>query len=57
MTQWVKDLALLPQQLGLLLWSEFDPWPGNFRMLWAQPRKKNKGLKRFKVRETHKWLG
>ena len=34
--QWVKDLALS------LLWYGFDPWPGNFLMLWAWPKKKKK---------------
>ena len=34
--QWVKDLALSLQQWG------FDPWPGNFCMLQAQPKKKRK---------------
>ena len=28
----VKGLALP------LLWPRFDPWPGNFHMLWAQPK-------------------
>ena len=36
--QWVKDLVLSLQQLGLLLWHRFDPWPRNFCMLWAQPK-------------------
>lgn len=34
--QQVRDLALS------LLWWEFDPWLGSFRMLWAQPKKKKK---------------
>ena len=33
---------LLVQQLGLLLWRGFDPWPGNFHMLQVQPNKKLK---------------
>ena len=37
--QWVKDLALSLQQLGLLLWCRFDPWPGNYHMLWVWPEK------------------
>ena len=37
MAQWVKDLALSLLQLGLLVWYRFDPWPGNFRMLWMWP--------------------
>ena len=28
--QQVKDLALSLQWLGLLLWCEFNPWPGAF---------------------------
>ena len=38
--QWVKDLALLLQWLDLLLWHRFDPWPGNFYMLWTWLKKK-----------------
>ena len=30
--QWVKDPATSMQQLGLLLWLRFDPWPGTFFM-------------------------
>ena len=38
--QWVKDLVLSLQRLGLLVWHRFDPWPGNFHMLIAQPKTK-----------------
>ena len=38
--QQIKDLALSLQQLRLLLWCGFDPWPGNFYMLQAWPKKK-----------------
>ena len=34
--QQVKELALS------LLWCQFDPWPRNFHMLWAWPKKKRK---------------
>ena len=34
--QQVKDLALSLQQLALLLWCGFNPWPVNFHMPWAQ---------------------
>ena len=34
-----KDLVVSLQQLGLLLWRGFDPWPRNFHMLWARPKK------------------
>ena len=32
----VQDPALALQ------WGRFDPWPGNFCMLWAWPKKKKK---------------
>ena len=38
MAQWVKDLALSLLRLRLLWWHRFDPWPGNFWMLWAWPK-------------------
>ena len=37
--QWVKDLASSLLWLGSQLWHRLDPWPGNFHMLWAQPKK------------------
>ena len=43
MAQQVKDQALLLLWLGSLLWYGFNPWPGNFHMPWAQPKKK-KGI-------------
>ena len=42
MEQWVKDSVLSLQQLGLLLWLEFNLWLGNFCMPWVQPKKKKK---------------
>ena len=40
--QWVKDPALpqLWHRSQLLL--RFDPWPGNFHMMWVQPKKEKK---------------
>ena len=38
--QWIKDLSFLLLWLWLLLWCGFNPWPGNFCMLWAQLKKK-----------------
>ena len=40
--QKVKNPTLSLQQLRLLLWYRFNPWPGNFHMLqvWAPPKKK-----------------
>ena len=40
MAQRVNDLALSLQWLESLLWCSFDPWPGNFHMLWVWPKKK-----------------
>ena len=42
MAQQVKDLVLSLQQLGLLLWRGFDPWPRNFHILQEGERKKKK---------------
>ena len=44
MAQQVKDPVLLLLWLGLLLWRRFDPWPGNFSMPWAQPKKRRGGI-------------
>ena len=43
MVQWVKDLALSLQWLGLLWGHEFDPSPGNFHMPGVWPKEKKKG--------------
>ena len=37
--QWVKDPALLPQQLMSLLWHGFNPWLGNFHIPRVWPKK------------------
>ena len=42
--QQVRDPALSVHQLGPLLWFGFNPRPGNFCMLWAQPKKSHKLL-------------
>ena len=36
-----KNLALPLLWLRSLLWCEFDPWPRNFSMLWAQPEEED----------------
>ena len=38
MAQQVKDLTLSLQQLGLLLWHGFDPWPGNSHLLQVKQK-------------------
>lgn len=40
----VKDMPLSLQQLRLLQWGGFDPWPGKFRMLQMPPKYKNSCL-------------
>ena len=40
MAQWLKGLMLSLQWLGSLLQHGFNPWPRNFLMLWAWPKKK-----------------
>ena len=44
MAQQVKDSVLSLLWPGSLLWQGFDPWPGNFFMLQALPKKKKKTL-------------
>ena len=41
MVQQVRDPALSLQQLGLLLWRGFGPWPGNFHMPWVWQKKES----------------
>ena len=50
----VKNPPLSPLWLKSLLWPGFNPWPGNFRMPWAQPKKKGSTLK--KKSEFPLWL-
>ena len=38
LVQWVKDPAMLQLQPG------FNPWPGNFHMLWGWLKKKKKKM-------------
>ena len=40
--QQVNDLVMSLLQLRLLLWLRFNPRPGNFHMLWVQPKRKKK---------------
>ena len=42
--QQVKDMAWPQLWLRSHLWLRFNPWPGNFHMLWVQPTKQNKTL-------------
>ena len=44
MAEGIKDLVLSLQQPRSLLWCEFHPWPGNFHMPHAQPKKKKKQI-------------
>ena len=58
MVQWVKDLALSLQWLGLLLWCGFRPWPRNFCMsqAWPQNEQTNKKQKKKEKKiQTEMW--
>ena len=44
--QWIKDLILSLQWLGLLLWLMFECQTRNFHMSWTQPKKKKKKKKK-----------
>ena len=46
MVRWVKDLALLLQWLGSLLWHGFTSWPKYFNMpqVWRPEKKKKKKI-------------
>ena len=44
MAQWVKVLALSLQHLGSLLWFGFNPWSGNFHILWTWPPQKKQQI-------------
>ena len=43
-SQWIKDLVLSSLWLRVLLWPEFDLWPGDFCLLWVE-REKIKDLR------------
>ena len=45
MVQWVRDLVVVIVAARLLLWCGFNPWLGNFHMLWVRPEKKKKKKK------------
>lgn len=36
----IKDPKLSLQWLRSVMWLELDPWPGNFHLLQAQPKRK-----------------
>ena len=44
MAQWVKDPALSLQQLHLLLWRGFDPWPGELLPTAGVAKKEKKKI-------------
>ena len=50
MAQQVKDSVLSLQHSGLLMRHRFEPWPENFHMLWAQPKKKKTKMKLKKIK-------
>ena len=53
MVQWVKDVALLLQQLGLLLWHGFDPWSSNFHRPWMQQQQQQRKGKQMQIQQRY----
>ena len=51
MVQWVKDPVLSPQQLELLLWHVFSPWPRDFYMVQASQNIKIKNTSLLRLTE------
>ena len=50
MAHWVKDPVLSLLRPWLQRWCSFSPWPGNFCMLQAWSKQKNKANKSVKLR-------
>ena len=57
MAQWVEDLALSLQQLGLLLWPTFSSWLGNFHVMGMTKKKGQVTVyhRAFALAITHTW--
>ena len=53
--QRVKNLALPQLWCRLQLQLDFDPWPRNFHMSWAQLKKKKKNIYQLGFVESPKW--
>ena len=53
MAQWIKDLAVSLQWLGLLLWHGFDPCPRNFHVPRTYPNNKKKTFKNKLISDTN----
>ena len=51
MAQWVKVPVQSLPWLGSLLWHRFDPWPGNFHVLWVWQKKREKDMKGIQIRK------
>ena len=54
--QWIEDLVLPQLWYRSQQWLRFSPWPGNFHVLWVQPKKKKKGQLVFKTPQMEWWL-
>ena len=52
--QWIKDPALSLQQLRLLLWLRFSPWPENFYILQVQPKGQNNNMWEWPAVSQHR---
>ena len=49
LVQWVKNPMLLQLWHRSQLWLGFDPWPGNFHMLWLSLKKEKKKKKKKRM--------
>ena len=53
MAKWVKDLALSLQQLRLLLWHRFDPWPRKLSHVASTAKKRKKRKRKLSIRISY----
>ena len=47
---------VVKDQMLLLMWQRFDPWPRNFPMLQAQPIKEKKRKRKIKKQGNKEFL-
>ena len=40
--QWIKCMALPQLRCRSQLWLRFNPWPGNFHIMWVHQKRKKK---------------
>ena len=55
MAKQVRERALLLEQLRLVMWHRFDPWPGNMPQMWPRRKKLNTGFLVFGLHQNLLW--